>query len=140
MQTGTITSRPILRAFHNMKLFRNSDPISQKTQRVSITDTKLLLSRKIILLTMRTTLAQRITYGRNLGFLDRSRYFFFQVAPQLYSRGCVNPVPDPLLLRISGSYRNRTRTSGSVARNSDHQTTEASGYISQNSTKSQHNQ
>jgi hypothetical protein len=26
-------------------------------------------------------------YGRILGFLDRSRYFFVQVAPQLYSRG-----------------------------------------------------
>jgi hypothetical protein len=26
-------------------------------------------------------------YGRNLGFLDRSRYFFFEVAPRLYSRG-----------------------------------------------------
>jgi hypothetical protein len=26
-------------------------------------------------------------YGLILGFLDRSRYFFFQVAPQLYSRG-----------------------------------------------------
>jgi hypothetical protein len=26
-------------------------------------------------------------YGRNLGFLDRSRYYFFQLAPQLYSRG-----------------------------------------------------
>jgi hypothetical protein len=26
-------------------------------------------------------------YGRTLGFLDRSRYFFFQVAPQLHSRG-----------------------------------------------------
>jgi CBS-domain-containing membrane protein len=26
-------------------------------------------------------------YGRIIGFLDRSRYFFFQVAPQLYSRG-----------------------------------------------------
>jgi CBS-domain-containing membrane protein len=25
------------------------------------------------------------TYGHILGFLDRSRYFFFQVAPQLYS-------------------------------------------------------
>jgi hypothetical protein len=25
-------------------------------------------------------------YGRILGFLDRSRYFFFQVAPQLYPR------------------------------------------------------
>jgi CBS-domain-containing membrane protein len=26
-------------------------------------------------------------YGRILGFLDWSRYLFFQVAPQLYSRG-----------------------------------------------------
>jgi hypothetical protein len=38
-------------------------------------------------------------YGRNLGFLDTSRNFFFQVAPQLYSRGWVDPVPVPLLLR-----------------------------------------
>jgi hypothetical protein len=35
-------------------------------------------------------------YGRILGFLDRSRYIFFQVAPQLYSRGRVDPVTDPL--------------------------------------------
>jgi hypothetical protein len=53
-------------------------------------------------------------------FLDRSRYYFFQVAPQLYSRSWVDPVPDPLLLRKSGSAGNRTRTSGSAARNSDH--------------------
>jgi hypothetical protein len=26
-------------------------------------------------------------YGRIFGFLDRGRYFFYQVAPQLYSRG-----------------------------------------------------
>jgi hypothetical protein len=26
-------------------------------------------------------------YGRILGFQGRSRYFFFQVAPQLHSRG-----------------------------------------------------
>jgi hypothetical protein len=26
-------------------------------------------------------------YGRILVFLDRSRHFFFQVAPQLYTRG-----------------------------------------------------
>jgi hypothetical protein len=26
-------------------------------------------------------------YDRILGFLDQSRYFFFQAAPQLYSRG-----------------------------------------------------
>jgi hypothetical protein len=59
-------------------------------------------------------------YGRSLGFLDRSRYLFFQVAPQLHSRGWVGPVPDLLLLRKSGSSGNRTRTSGSVARNYGH--------------------
>jgi hypothetical protein len=32
------------------------------------------------------------TSGRILGFLDQSRYYFFQVAPQLYSRGRVDPV------------------------------------------------
>jgi hypothetical protein len=36
----------------------------------------------------------------------------------------VGPVPDLLLLRKSGSAGNRTRTSGSVARNSDHYTTD----------------
>jgi hypothetical protein len=59
-------------------------------------------------------------YGRILDFLDRSRYFSFQMAPQLYSRGRVVPEPDPLLLRKSGSARDRTRASGSVARNSVH--------------------
>jgi hypothetical protein len=59
-------------------------------------------------------------YGRILGFLDRSLYFFFQVAPPLYSGGWVDPVPEPLLLRKSGSNGNRTPISGSVARRSDH--------------------
>jgi hypothetical protein len=54
--------------------------------------------------------ARRIPYGLNLGFIDRSRYFFFQVAPQLYSRSWVDPVPDPQLLRKSGSTGNRTRS------------------------------
>jgi hypothetical protein len=49
------------------------------------------------------------SHGRILGFIDRSRYYFFQIAPQLYSRGWVDPVPDPLLLRKSGSDGNRTR-------------------------------
>jgi hypothetical protein len=52
-------------------------------------------------------------YGHILGFLDWSRYFFLQVTPQLYSRGRVDPVSDPLLLRKSGSARNRIRTSKS---------------------------
>jgi hypothetical protein len=53
-------------------------------------------------------------YGRIFDFLARSRYFFFQVAPQLYSRGWVDPVPDPLLTRKSSSAGNRTRTCESV--------------------------
>jgi hypothetical protein len=48
-------------------------------------------------------------YGRILGFLDRSRYYFFQVVPQLYSRGWVDPVAGPLLLRKTGSTGNRTQ-------------------------------
>jgi hypothetical protein len=43
-----------------------------------------------------------------------------QVAPQLYSRGRMGLVPDPLLLRKCGSAGNRNRTSRSVAKNSDH--------------------
>jgi hypothetical protein len=57
-------------------------------------------------------------YDRVLGFLDRSCYFFQQVDPQLYSRGLVEPVTDPLLLSKFASGGNRTCTSGSVARNS----------------------
>jgi hypothetical protein len=45
-------------------------------------------------------------HGRILGFLDRNRYNFFQVAPQLYSRGWVDSVPDPLLRKYgSDVYR-----------------------------------
>jgi hypothetical protein len=48
-------------------------------------------------------------YCHILGFLDRSHYFFFQVAPQLYSRGWVDPVTDPLRVRKFGSAGNPTR-------------------------------
>jgi hypothetical protein len=46
--------------------------------------------------------------SRILNFLDWSRYFFLQVAPQLYSRGSVDPVSDPLPLGKSGSARNQS--------------------------------
>jgi hypothetical protein len=71
-------------------------------------------------------------YGHILDSLEQSCYFFFQAAPQLYSLGWVDPVPDPLLLRKSGSAGNRTQTSGSVARNSDHKTTEAVYFLLHN--------
>jgi hypothetical protein len=43
----------------------------------------------------------------------------------------VDPVPDPLLLRKSGSAGNRTRPSRSVARNFDHYPTEEVFHMSQ---------
>jgi hypothetical protein len=46
------------------------------------------------------------SYGRIIGFLDQTRYYFFQVAPQFYSRGWVDPVP---LLRKSSSAGKRSR-------------------------------
>jgi hypothetical protein len=47
-------------------------------------------------------------HGHIITFLDQSCYYYFQVAPRLYSRGWVDPVPDPLLLRKSGRPGNRT--------------------------------
>jgi hypothetical protein len=51
-------------------------------------------------------------YGRILGFLDRSGYLFFLTGPRS------KPT-------TSQKIWNRTRTSGSVARKPDHQTTDA---------------
>jgi hypothetical protein len=53
------------------------------------------------------------TYGLILGSRPEP-LLFFQAASQLYSRGWVDPVPDPLLHRKSGSAGNRTRTSGTL--------------------------
>jgi hypothetical protein len=39
------------------------------------------------------------SHGSILRFLDQNRCYFFQVAPQLYRRGWVDPVPDTLLLK-----------------------------------------
>jgi hypothetical protein len=52
---------------------------------------------------------QRIPTAVKLSFLDRSRYFFIQVIPKLSSRGWVDPVSEPLLLRKFGTAENRTR-------------------------------
>jgi hypothetical protein len=59
----------------------------------------------------------RVSRGQHNGFprplisvfYTRSRYCSIQVALQLSSQGWVNPFPDALLLRKSGSTENRTR-------------------------------
>jgi hypothetical protein len=53
--------------------------------------------------------AQRVPTAVNLGLVDRIRYFLIEVAPYLSLRGRFDPVPNPLLLKKSGSAGNRTR-------------------------------
>jgi hypothetical protein len=48
-------------------------------------------------------------HGRSFRFSRSEPLLLFQVSPQLSSRGRVDPVPDPVLLRKSGSAGNRTR-------------------------------
>jgi hypothetical protein len=71
-----------------------------------------------------TLCGQRVPRGQRDGSLRPYSLFsrqepllIYQVAPQLYSRGWVDPVPDPLLLFFPGSAENRTRAYGSVAKN-----------------------
>jgi hypothetical protein len=57
-------------------------------------------------------------YGRVLGFLDRSHYFSIK-----YLLNCTHEAewtPSQTHYFFSGSAGNRTRASGSVAKNSDH--------------------
>ena len=42
-------------------------------------------------------LAKRLSLNLNFSFLNRIRYFSYQVATQSSSRGWVDPVPDPIL-------------------------------------------
>jgi hypothetical protein len=98
-------------------------PVSYPDEHKSMFKNRKLLSNAILKLkTKLRGLSPRAYYTNGasiLGFPDRSRYFFFQVAPQLYSRDWVDPVPDPLLLIKSDSAANRTRASGSATRNFD---------------------
>jgi hypothetical protein len=77
---------------------------------LGITDVSEELSASFIRITrigeLGTTLA---VTNVNISFIDRSRYFFIEVATQLSSRGWMDPVPDQLLLRTSGNAGNRTR-------------------------------
>jgi hypothetical protein len=104
------------------ELFEEKTPWSESASDLYRPSDRRLSAKRLPTFADRRCLVVIVTdpYGRIIGFLDRNRYFFFQVAPQLYSRDWVDPVPDPLLLRTSDSAGNRTQNSGSVARNSHH--------------------
>jgi hypothetical protein len=63
--------------------------------------------------------AQRIPTAVNLGFLDPRRYFFFQVARHLSSRGSLDPIQTLYFSEDLVASGIEPGTSGSVARNSD---------------------
>jgi hypothetical protein len=109
-------------SFQTSALMKNTTPWPEPASELYRPSDRLLSAKLVPTFVDRGCHVVSVTdpYGCILGFLDRSRYIFFEIAPQLYSRGWVDPVPDPLLPRKSDSAGNRTRTSGSVARNSDH--------------------
>jgi hypothetical protein len=100
----------------------STNKVSGLSLGVNSTDSDRRLSVKLLptFATEGCRAVSTVSYGRNLRFLDWSRYFFFQVAPQLHSWGWMDSFPDPLLLGKSGSSGNLTQTPGSVVRNSDH--------------------
>jgi hypothetical protein len=63
--------------------------------------------------------AQLIPTDVNLSFLDRSRYFL-EISRQLFSCGRVDPVPDPLILRKTGSDGNRPTHDNTVYKKQRH--------------------
>jgi hypothetical protein len=75
---------------------------------------------KLVRIEGATWSAWRISPAVFSRFSRQEPLLFYQVASQLYSRGWVDPVPDPLLFFFSCSAGNRTRASGSIAKNSDH--------------------
>jgi hypothetical protein len=93
------------------------DSLSKETNSVALVSKRTIpTERPPLSAKLRPTFADRWCrlvsatdpHGSILSFLDRSRYIFIQVAAQLYARGWVNPVADPLLLRKSGRAENRT--------------------------------
>jgi hypothetical protein len=64
------------------------------------------------------------TYGRILGFTRPEPLLFLSSSSSIVFMRLSGPLPDSLLLRKSGSTGNQTRTSGAIARNSEHYITE----------------
>jgi hypothetical protein len=67
--------------------------------------------------------AQQIPTAVNLGFLDRISYFFIQVVSQFSHEAEWTPFQTPYFSENLIGPEIEPRTSGSVARNSDHYTT-----------------
>jgi hypothetical protein len=68
------------------------------------------ISSELLLVVIVAWSAQRIHRAINLGFLDQSRKYFYQVAPHLFSRGWMHTVPDPPLNK-----RTKNKQANSVA-------------------------
>jgi hypothetical protein len=88
---------------NNIKNKTNSMALSQQAK---YTDWSTAIYQRDLVPTFadrRVSRGQRGGSPAVVNLIDPSRYFSFQVAPHLSSRGWVDPVPDPLLLRKSGS-------------------------------------
>jgi hypothetical protein len=107
--------------FHSYQTNNNNNSVGLVRERIILSERPAVVSEvsaKCFAVRGRRVLNAANPYSRILGFPDRTSYSLFQVAPQFYTLGWVDPRsrPDQLLFRKCGSAGNRTRTSGSVAR------------------------
>jgi hypothetical protein len=112
---GSVLRRQISSRIKNPKSDNNKNPWPESASKLYQSGYHRLSTKLVPTFADRGCYVVSVTepYGRILGFLDRSR-----------SRDWVDSVPDLLFFRKSGSAGNRTRISGSRARNSDHYITE----------------
>jgi hypothetical protein len=90
---------------------KTTNSVARVCERTTPTERPPLVGgRRVNFWGYRVPCGQRDGYLRPYSTLSRQEtLLFYQVAPQLYSRGWVDPVPGPILLRKSGSIGNRSR-------------------------------
>jgi hypothetical protein len=82
---------------------------------------KVMVLEQVLLVSTTEELLGRNSSGSSLEISENGRgHPLHWSHDSLYPQKVVDPVPDPLILRKSGSAGNWTRTSESVAKNSDH--------------------
>jgi hypothetical protein len=103
---SVLTNHPFTRSYKPIKISVACSPQANYTDRATAACRRSWC--QLLQIEGVTWSAQRFPTVVNIGFLDRSR-IFLEIAPQLSSRGWVDLVPDPLLLRKPARAGNRTR-------------------------------
>jgi hypothetical protein len=92
-----LTTFQFIKCRHRSTFLQQKPPWLQSARELYRPSDRLLLAKLVPAFVDGGCRTVRATnpHGRILGILDRSRYYFLQVAPQLYSRGWSGPQSRP---------------------------------------------